>query len=352
MKFIDEETLDKIKNKRICLLTGTGKLSRASKLEMLAEEDTEKTSHEILETLLKNGYKHVDFFTVTEENLPSLKFLEPDVFFNLTEGERSEFCNLVFRTIYPLGIPITGTSDDAMEKTTNKHIAKMIMEENHIPTPPGMIADTVAKVSTLPENMTFPLIIKPVYEDGSTGIHQKSVVENQVDLEKITAEYLKEYNQPVLIEKYIESREFSPTIFTLNGKTEMLPLTEVIYDETNKRKWNISCYKSKWQKSTEVYKKTSCQTPPLNLPEEDYEIIRENCVKVFELFKIGDYARFDIRYDLKNHIPYFLDLNANPSLEDHPMYALSSSVHAANLTISEFIALIIKSAIERFGKKI
>lgn len=352
MKLIDKETYDKIKLKRICIVTGTGDLSRPTKLDMLAEEDTFHTARELLHLMLNEEFKHVDLFTATENNLPALTYLEPDVFLNLAEGQRSEFSDHVFRTLFPLGIPITGSSDIANGKATNKHTTKKILEENGIPTPPGIMISNPSELSPLPKELIFPLIVKPVFEDGSTGIYQKSVVSGIEELKKIALEFIKKYDQPVLVEKYIDAREFSPTAIFVDGKIELLPIAELIYNPMKNRKWNIYCYKTKWLTNSEEYKETPSVAPPINLSTDDFEIIKSNCVKAISAFGIDDYVRFDIRFDETQHIPYFLDINTNPSLEIDPKYSLAISVASAGLNMAEFAALIIKSAIERCGKKI
>jgi D-alanine-D-alanine ligase len=352
MNWLVETSYEKIKNLKICIVTGTGEVSRPTKLDLLSEEDTFHTARKLLQLMLNEGFKHVDLFTATENNLPALKYLEPDVFLNLAEGQRSEFSDKVFRTLFPLGIPVTGSSDISNEKATNKETTKMILEENQIPTPPGIMVGNTNDLPKIAEKLNFPLIIKPVFEDGSTGIFQKSVVENEKELESVTLDYLKKYNQPVLIEKYISSREFSPTGIFVNGKFELLPIAEIIYNPVKNRKWNIYCYKTKWLYDSEEYKQTPSVAPPENLSNSDYEIIRTNCEKVAKIFEINDYIRFDIRFDEKTHTPYFLDINTNPSLEVDPKYSLAISVKAAGLNMAEFTALIIKSAMERYGKTI
>jgi len=351
MILLENVTYEKIKKLKICLVTGTGTLSRPSKIDLLAELDTIETAKKLLNLMKNEGFKNVTCFTATEDNLGDLNNFEPDIFVNLAEGQKSEFCNHVYRALSTTGVPVTGSNVEANEKATNKHATKLILGENNIPTPPGIIADNISSLSNLPKTLNFPLIIKPVFEDGSTGIYQKSVVENILELQKIAKEYIEKYKQPVIVENFIKSREFSPTVFERNGKIEILPIAELVYKPLKNRKWDIYCYKTKWLYDSEEYKSTPSVAPPENLSSDDEEIIKKYCVLAFKAFHISDYVRFDIRFDEKTSVPYFLDVNTNPSLEIDPKYSLAISVKAAGLDMAKFLALIIKSSMERYGKE-
>jgi D-alanine-D-alanine ligase-like ATP-grasp enzyme len=56
--------------------------------------------------------------------------------------------------------------------------------------------------------------------------------------------------------------------------------------------------------------------------EDDLEKkVSELCEKAFEVLRFTDYAKFDIRVDEKDGIPYFIDCNPNTALGpgDQPM---------------------------------
>lgn len=352
MQYLDQQTYEKIKNLRICLITGIGNVERADKGDLYAEEDTLTTSRELLELLLNEGYKYVDYFTVTEKNIAAVKYLHPDVFLNIVEGVNWNFSNLVFEEMKKTGSPITGSTGHANVLTTNKQACKKIFEKYKIPSPLFFVIDKNNLSDLKNINSSFPFIVKPNLEDGSTGITQKSVVKNSEELQQQVKLCLEIYHQPLLIEKYIDSRELSVSMFEEHEEIKVLPIAELIYQKTKKTRWNIYDFNAKWLHYTQEYQNTPCVAPPSNLSANTEEKIKNMCRLIFRIFKMQDYGRIDIRYDEAREIPYVIDVNTNPSLEIDKKYSLTVSVDAAGLNMAQFSALIIKSAIERQGKKI
>lgn len=351
MQFLDKKTYEKIKNLKICIVTGTGDTTTRSTEDMLAENDTERTSRELMMHMLEEGFKFVDYFTATPENLNLISELHPNVFINLTEGIGEKFMNKVCLELEKTNIPFTGSRERANEITTNKYACKTKLVENQIQTPRATI---VSKNNLTPDeikNLKFPLIVKPVFEDGSTGISQNSVCKNEESLQKQIKQILETYDQPAIVEEYINGRELSVTLVNIEGKIEILPIAELAYKKINCRKWNIYSYTAKWHYDSEEYAGTPIISPPKNISSETEQKIKDSCEKIFKNFEILDYARIDFRLDEKTGIPYVIDINTNPSLEIDAKYSLAISVQTAGLTMSEFVALIIKSTIERYRNK-
>jgi D-alanine--D-alanine ligase len=352
MKLLDQKVYHKIKKLNICLVTGTGKVDRKSKADLVAEEDAFTTSRELLKLMLEEGFKYTDYFTATEDNLSALKFLKPDVFLNLAEGTGLKFISRVIRVLEETGLPFTGSTEKVNSLSTDKNQAKIIFQKNKIPTPPSFLLTKNNLIDFNESGIGYPLILKPVLEDGSTGINQHSVVTGRDELLYQAKKSFDLYDQPILVEKYIASREFSVTLYEDNGKIKILPVSELVYKKTAQRKWNIYTYQAKWFYKSKEYFGTPSVAPPKNMSRDDLKKITDVSVAAFNLFQIRDYARVDLRYDTANQIPYVLEINTNPSLEIDGKYSLSTSVTAAKLTMAQFAALLIKSALLRFGKTI
>ncbi len=67
---------------------------------------------------------------------------------------------------------------------------------------------------------------------SSRGIHQDSLVFNMEDLREKTEEELKTYNPPIMLNEYIEGREFSIGIIGNDDNIKVLPIQEVDYQST------------------------------------------------------------------------------------------------------------------------
>lgn len=354
MKLIDEKTLKKIKSKKICIVTGTGEVIRKSKNDMLAENDTFETSKALHTRLKQKGFEHLEYFFATEDNLDLLSEIQADIFLNLAEGSREDFLNLVCKKLKKLQIPFSGSQEEANIVTTNKYACKNHLKFNSINSPPAIILNPyeIEKIEKI--KIDFPSIVKPVFEDGSTGITQKSVVENMEKLIKQCKTMFKTYNEPVIVEKYIEGREFAATILKIDDETKVLPIAETVFDfkKTASRKWKIYSYAAKWLHHSEEYLNTPVVTPPKNLSEKVIKEIESQATRTFEKFNLFDYARIDFRFDEKTEELFVIDINANPSLELNEDYSLYSSVLASGNDIDAFVGAILASAFRRFGQEI
>ncbi len=61
-------------------------------------------------------------------------------------------------------------------------------------------------------DLPFPLFVKLAREDASVGIRSDNVVHNRRQLVKRVRDLIAEFDQPVLVERYIEGREFNITL--------------------------------------------------------------------------------------------------------------------------------------------
>ena len=78
--------------------------------------------------------------------------------------------------------------------------------------------------------MDFPVIIKPADEGSSRGIHQDSLVYEIESLRKKVKEELKIYNPPIMINEYIDGREFTVGVLGYRNDMQTLPILEISYD--------------------------------------------------------------------------------------------------------------------------
>ena len=56
-------------------------------------------------------------------------------------------------------------------------------------------------------NLQYPLLVKPAFEDASVGIENDSIVNDSKQLRHRIEHVLKYFQQPALIEEFIEGRE-------------------------------------------------------------------------------------------------------------------------------------------------
>ncbi|MFV7774769.1 ATP-grasp domain-containing protein [Shewanella algae] len=111
-------------------------------------------------------------------------------------------------------------SFDCVENTTNKHKMRMHLVKHNLPSP---------KFHYLGEKSTFkpdfyPLIVKPVDRSGSRGIN---FVDSSVNIQSaVDSAFSESFSKEVLMEEYIDGREFSVESISFDGMHEILQITE------------------------------------------------------------------------------------------------------------------------------
>src|SRR6185437_2389897 len=94
-------------------------------------------------------------------------------------------------------------------------------------------------------DLKFPVIVKPPQEDASLGITSASVVHELKDLFARIDALQSEYQQPVLVEQYIEGREFYVGVVG-NLHAEALPVIELDFTEFPAGRPRIASWEAKW----------------------------------------------------------------------------------------------------------
>src|SRR4029077_7385704 len=126
-------------------------------------------------------------------------------------------------------------------------------------------------------DIAFPLIVKPVSEDGSIGIDSSSVVGSVKELMEKIHDIHEEFDTPALIEEYIEGREIYAAILG-NDRAEALPSIELALSALPEGT-RIASHEVKFDESSELYKKT--KSAPAALDEELTEKIAQTALTAF-----------------------------------------------------------------------
>lgn len=271
-----------------------------------------------------------------------LKEIRPDVVFNLCESVYGNTCwEMNIPALLDLfRLPYTGSSSLTLGLCQDKGKVKDILTSQGILTPRYKIFDR--GVSHIRGNI-FPIIVKPLYEDGSLGISKESVVFDDEALARRMQYVIEKYHQPALVEEFIDGRELNVGLVEMNGKTRVLPISEIDYSEFPEGFPKICGYEAKWVTESVEYQKSKpvCPAPLEWVMEKRVEHI---ALRVFRLFGCRDYARVDIRIDRDGKI-YVLEVNPNPDIS--PQSGMTRAIKVQGMTYMEFIGGLIERALQR-----
>lgn len=328
----------------------------ATKAEVLAAaEDAEIDMSEVgvLEerehvqgALQQAGYK-ATLFNMNGDIQRLLDFIkqkEPDVIFNLCESVGNESIHeMHVAGLYELlGVAYTGAPAFALGTCLNKARTKEVLTSHGIKTARFMVVKNISELNEETLDLKFPLIVKPSREDASAGIENNSIVEDFPSLRKRVRVIFNDYDQPALIEEYINGRELNVAIVG-NKRPIVFPISEIDFSGLPADYPKIVTYNAKWMQGTPEFVGTVgvCPAP---IPAELEKKVKEISLKCYRLMGLRDYGRIDLRID-KNNVPYVLEVNPNPDLSDDAGFARSA--RAYGLSFEDTIAKIIEYALER-----
>ncbi len=268
----------------------------------------------------------------------------PDLVFNLVESVENEaILEMNVAGVYDLlKIPYTGAGPLALGTALNKPRVKDILTAHGIRTPRSQVFLPAARIVVDPA-LKFPLMVKPAREDASVGISDDSVVNSAADLRKKVRYIFEEFEQPALVEQYVDGRELN--VAMLGNKPPIaMPISEIDFSGLTPGMHRIVSYEAKWMHGTIAYEGTR-GVCPANLPAAVEARVKGLALRCFDLIGCRDYARVDFRLS-KDNVPYVLEINPNPDISDDAGFARSARAHG--LTFSETIGKIVESALQRW----
>ncbi|MBE0585606.1 MAG: D-alanine--D-alanine ligase [Desulfofustis sp.] len=206
-----------------------------------------------------------------------------------------------------LGIPFSGSPSAALQSTTDKHLMKLILRGAGLPTPGSFLFNGEGSFDG--DDLEFPVILKPQFQDASIGIDQESVIDQPHRLTAALQHLHRRYG-PILVEEYIDGREFNVSVLG-NAPPQALPVAEIDFSGMPGSLKKIVGYRAKWEPDSIEYRETKRVFPSLG--DELIAQLTEIAVSCYKLFGLRDYGRIDFRMDRNGRL-FVLEINANPCL--------------------------------------
>jgi D-alanine-D-alanine ligase len=202
------------------------------------------------------------------------------------------------------GIPHTGSTQQAHRLELNKDLAKQRMLDKGIATAPFSILYQGQEYTDQVDELEFPLFLKPLRGGGGQGVDEYSVVRTIHQLRDKILSLHTFHKVDIMIEHYLEGREFSVAIIKQprSGEYIAMPIELIAPKDIHGERMLSNQVKSLNQEAAIAV---------LN-PLERAAIIAF-ALSVFKALGARDYGRIDIRLDAAG-TPHFLEANLIPSL--------------------------------------
>jgi D-alanine-D-alanine ligase len=171
--------------------------------------------------------------------------------------------------------------------------------------------------------LSLPVFVKPNNGGSSIGMSKVNVAN---DLQPAIEKAFNEDNQ-VLVEEFIQGREFTIGVFKTKGNIITLPITEVI------SKNEFFDFEAKYLGKSE-------EVTPAVLEESIANKIRVAATKAYEILNCRGIIRIDFIYNEIAEQPYMLEINTVPGQSEASI--IPQQVKAMGWTLKEFYTAVIE----------
>jgi D-alanine-D-alanine ligase len=229
-----------------------------------------------------------------------------------------------------LGIPYNTCDATTSAITMHKAYTKAIVEGIHglhTARSLSLFERDMHDVAIVAASLKFPLFIKPNNGGSSVGM---SKAHTAACLPEALKKAFNEDGQ-VLVEEFINGREFSVGVARLDGKIKVLPVTEIISSK------EFFDYEAKYSPGV-------CEEiTPADLPPSKIEEIAEIVTEIYLRLNCKGMVRIDFILLEGTNDFYFIEVNTTPGQSAASL--IPQQVRAAGLSLSDFYSELIEGAI-------
>lgn len=315
--------------------------------DFYAECDEIETVEAVKAALLER-HEEVIMIEADEGAYERFRKTKPEMVFNMAEGIWGESRESQMPAIMEmLRIPYTGSSPLTLALCLNKARAKEILSHYGIPTPRFVVAGSPSL--DVERYLSFPMIVKPLFEGSSKGIKNDSIVSSRKELKARVSNIVSEYREPALVEEYLDGREFTVALLGNGSRLKTLPIVEINYSCLPEGVNHIYSYEAKWvlDRPEDPLNIFDC---PANVNERLQKAIENVARDAFKALDVKDWCRIDIRLD-SNGTPHILELNPLPGILMDPKCnsCFPKAARAAGMTFGGLVNAVVDAARERYG---
>ena len=309
-----------------------------------------KMEYDVTETLREMGHdvRVLGLHDELRAIRPTVASFKPHIVFNLMEAFAGvpTFDQNVVSYLELLRLPYTGCNPRGLMLARDKALSKKLLAYHRIAVPEFIVVRRGAR-PRLPRRLAFPLIVKSLFYEASTGISQASVVENEDQLARRVQFIHDNVGTAAIVEQFIDGRELYVGVLG-NRRLGVFPVWEMSFAGMPDNKWRIATERVKW--STTYQKRHGIMTDAAPLDEATARQIQHIARRAFRTLDLSGYARIDFRVDDRGRA-YVLEANPNPNLAYGEDFAESAEVSGVSYErlLARILALGMRWDPERTG---
>ncbi len=228
-------------------------------------------------------------------------------------------------------LEIKHTSCDFFESalTFNKSKTNTIVSSFGVNCAKGIYFTKSDKIDAdvLAENLGFPMFIKPSRSGSSYGITR---VTELAEIQSAIAEAKKE-DSDIVVEAEVVGIEVGCGVARLNGKVEVLGITEIVSKNA------FFDFQAKYEGASE-------EITPARIASEIQKEIEENSVLLYEKLELKGVIRVDYIIEESTNKPVFIEVNTVPGLS--PASIVPKQLEYKGISQKDFFTLVLEETLK------
>ncbi|HVR75006.1 MAG TPA: ATP-grasp domain-containing protein [Planctomycetota bacterium] len=242
---------------------------------------------------------------------------------------RGDLRPLVRHWIEAWGGRLAGAPAAAAQVADDKIEAQARLKDAGLRVPRSRVLDPMSVDGA--RGLRFPLVLKEPFEHGSRGVKLART-------RKALGAWRRRSRAAgvVLAEEFVEGREIAVSVVEVNGHPRALPAVEVLLEARG-----IYSPRIKWGPG-------ALPIAPARLDLRGAQRVASACLRAFEVLRLRDYARFDLRLGAGGE-PCFLEANARPSVEEGTELRLAAEL--VRIPFPDLLLEILRNAARRHGDR-
>jgi len=319
--------------------------SANGKAPLVRTLDKKEVEEEVLDALAKLGHEPaMHELDGSLKSLHAVPRLDCDLIFNLSEsfaGNNTADYNIA-AYLELAGKRFTGTGSHGLMLAQDKSVAKKIFAFHGIHTP--IFARSFRGRLAFSHELHFPVIVKPMREDGSIGIELNAVVSSIKELMERIDWLHEQFDAPILIEEYVDGREMYVGVLG-NETPEALPVIELDLSHLPEGTPRIAAAEVKWAKGTKAYRDAK-SIVATDLSEDTTTLLQQTAIAAYQALELRDYGRVDMRLKPDGAVTV-IEVNPNPWLASRA--ELAQAARKAGRTYTQLVDEIVGLAMARYS---
>ncbi len=229
-----------------------------------------------------------------------------------------------------MNIPVTTCNSFVSALTFNKYACKSFLGDYGVLTANAVLLrkNNHYAEDEIIDSLGLPVFVKPNNGGSSFGVTKVKAVDQLHDaIHKAFEE-----DTEIILEEFIEGREFTCGVFINDESDYVLPLTEIV------SKNEFFDYQAKYEGFCD-------EITPARLGADETAECQEIAYDIYKLLNCNGLVRIDFLY--KNEKFYFMEVNTVPGVSKESI--IPQQIRAYGLTETEFYTNLIEDAINRAG---